>query len=127
MNLFGKPSAEVVGGGDGEGELQECAGQLNGECFSVYFFGDGCRRRGGSFVAAVAAARAAYIAGFDASSNLEAHRTFGVPSMGTSAHSFTLLYDSEESAFRAQLDSMGTQTTLLVDTYDIENAVRSAV
>ena len=77
--------------------------------------------------AAVAAARAAYIAGFDASSNLEAHRTFGVPSMGTSAHSFTLLYDSEVSAFRAQLDSMGTQTTLLVDTYDIENAVRSAV
>ena len=77
--------------------------------------------------AAVAAARAAYIAGFDASSNLEAQRTFGVPSMGTSAHSFTLLYDSEESAFRAQLDSMGTQTTLLVDTYDIENAVRSAV
>lgn len=85
----------------------------------------GARRANES--AAVAAARAAYIAGFDASSNLEAHRTFGVPSMGTSAHSFTLLYDSEESAFRAQLDSMGTQTTLLVDTYDIENAVRSAV
>ncbi len=85
----------------------------------------GARRANES--AAVAAARAAYIAGFDASSNLEAHRTFGVPSMGTSAHSFTLLYDSEESAFRAQLDSMGTQTTLLVDTYDIESAVRSAV
>ena len=77
--------------------------------------------------AAVAAARAAFIAGFDASSNLEAHRTYGVPSMGTSAHSFTLLYDSEESAFKAQLDSMGTQTTLLVDTYDIEAAVKSAV
>ena len=77
--------------------------------------------------AAVAAARAAFIAGFDASSNLEAHRTFGVPSMGTSAHSFTLLYDSEESAFKAQLDSMGTETTLLVDTYDIEAAVKSAV
>ena len=85
----------------------------------------GARRANES--AAVAAARAAYIAGFDASSNLEAHRTYGVPSMGTSAHSFTLLYESEESAFRAQLDSMGTQTTLLVDTYDIENAVRSAV
>jgi len=56
LNLFGKPSAEVVGGGEGEGELQECAGQLNGQCFSVYFFGDGCRRGGGSFVAAVAAA-----------------------------------------------------------------------
>ena len=77
--------------------------------------------------AAVAAARAAYIAGFDASSNLEAHRTYGVPSMGTSAHSFTLLYDTEESAFKAQLDSMGTETTLLVDTFDIDAAVRSAV
>ena len=77
--------------------------------------------------AAVAAARAAYIAGFDASSNLEAHRTYGVPSMGTSAHSFTLLYDTEESAFKAQLDSMRTETTLLVDTFDIDAAVRSAV
>lgn len=77
--------------------------------------------------AAVSAARAAYMVGFDATSNLEAHRSFGVPSMGTSAHSFTLLYDSEESAFRAQLDSMGPSTTLLVDTYDIDSAVRKAV
>jgi nicotinate phosphoribosyltransferase len=77
--------------------------------------------------AAVAAARAAYIVGFDASSNLEAHRSYGVPSMGTSAHSFTLLYDSEQQAFRAQLESMGNQTTLLVDTFDIEKAVRTAV
>jgi nicotinate phosphoribosyltransferase len=77
--------------------------------------------------AAVAAARAAFIVGFDASSLLEAHRSYGVPSMGTSAHSFTLLYDSESEAFQAQLDSMGNQTTLLVDTYDIDSAVRSAV
>lgn len=77
--------------------------------------------------AAVAASRAAYIAGFDASSNLEAHRSFGVPSMGTSAHSFTLLYETEQDAFAAQLASMGNDTTLLVDTYDIEKAVRSAV
>ena len=77
--------------------------------------------------AAVAAARAAYIVGFDATSNLEAHRSFGVPSMGTSAHSFTLLYDSEEEAFKAQLESMGNQTTLLVDTFDIETAVKTAV
>lgn len=85
----------------------------------------GARRANES--AAVAAARAAYIVGFDATSNLEAHRSFGVPSMGTSAHSFTLLYDSEEAAFKAQLDSMGNHTTLLVDTYDIETAVRTAV
>ena len=77
--------------------------------------------------AAVAASRASYIVGFDATSNLEAHRSFGVPSMGTSAHSFTLLYDSEVAAFTAQLEAMGPQTTLLVDTYDIDQAIRSAV
>ena len=77
--------------------------------------------------AAVAASRAAYIAGFEATSNLEAHRTYGVPSMGTSAHSFTLLYETEQDAFTAQLASMGNETTLLVDTYEIEKAVRSAV
>lgn len=77
--------------------------------------------------AAVAAARAAYIVGFDASSNLEAGRSYGVPTMGTSAHSFTLLHDSESEAFQSQLDSMGVDTTLLVDTYDVESAVREAV
>jgi nicotinate phosphoribosyltransferase len=85
----------------------------------------GARRANES--AAVAAARAAYIAGFDATSNLEAHRSYGVPSMGTSAHAFTLLYETEQAAFEAQLASMGVGTTLLVDTYDIETAVRSAV
>jgi nicotinate phosphoribosyltransferase len=77
--------------------------------------------------AAVAAARAAYIAGFQASSNLEAGRTYGVPTTGTAAHSFTLLHDSEEDAFKAQLKTLGKSTTLLVDTYDIEEAVRTAV
>jgi nicotinate phosphoribosyltransferase len=85
----------------------------------------GARRANES--AAVAAARAAYISGFDATSNLEAHRSYGVPSMGTSAHAFTLLYETEQAAFEAQLASMGVGTTLLVDTYDIEAAVRSAV
>jgi len=77
--------------------------------------------------AAVAAARAAYIIGFDATSNLEAGRSFGIPTMGTSAHSFTLLHDTEAEAFEAQLSSMGNQTTLLVDTFDIDAAVRKAV
>ena len=76
---------------------------------------------------AVAAARAAYISGFASTSNLAARRRYGVPSAGTSAHSFTLLHDSEEDAFRAQVDSLGTGTTLLVDTYDIAEAVRLAV
>ncbi|WP_279586484.1 nicotinate phosphoribosyltransferase [Naumannella halotolerans] len=78
-------------------------------------------------LAAVAAARAAYVAGFDATSNLEAGRRFGVPTTGTAAHSFTLLFDSERQAFQAQIDSLGTGTTLLVDTYDVAEAVRTGV
>lgn len=77
--------------------------------------------------AAVAVARAAYIAGFDATSNLEAGRSWGIKTMGTAAHSFVLLHDSEEQAFKAQLDTFGEDTTLLVDTYDVEAAVRKAV
>ncbi|MCU1584673.1 MAG: nicotinate phosphoribosyltransferase [Microbacteriaceae bacterium] len=76
---------------------------------------------------AVAAARAAFIAGFAATSNLEAGRSWGVPTMGTAAHSFTLLHDSEEEAFRAQVDALGSGTTLLVDTYDVPTAVALAV
>jgi nicotinate phosphoribosyltransferase len=77
--------------------------------------------------AAVAAARAAFICGFTASSNLAARQRYGVPTTGTSAHSFTLLHDSEADAFKAQLTSLGTGTTLLVDTYDITEAVRLGV
>lgn len=77
--------------------------------------------------AAVAAARACWIAGFGPSSNLAAGMRYGVPTSGTAAHSFTLLNDSERDAFRAQLDTFGDQTTLLVDTYDIEQAVRTGV
>ena len=76
---------------------------------------------------AVAAARAAYIAGFGATSNLEAGRRWGLPTMGTAAHSWTLLHDSEEDAFRAQIESLGTDTTLLVDTYDIRTGVETAI
>ncbi len=85
----------------------------------------GSRRTGEH--SAVAAARAAYLAGFAASSNLEAGRTWGVPTMGTAAHSFTLLHDSETDAFRAQLDALGTGTTLLVDTFDTSRGVEAAI
>ncbi|MBP2437803.1 nicotinate phosphoribosyltransferase [Microbacterium amylolyticum] len=77
--------------------------------------------------AAVAAARAAYIAGFTATSNLEAGREWGVPTMGTAAHAWTLLHDTEEDAFRSQVASLGAETTLLIDTYDIAEGVRTAV
>lgn len=77
--------------------------------------------------AAVAAARAAYLAGFSSTSNLQAGRRYGIPTAGTSAHSFTLLHDSERHAFRAQIDALGKDTTLLVDTYDVARAVGTAV
>lgn len=77
--------------------------------------------------AAVAAARAAYIAGFGATSNLEAGRRWGIPTMGTAAHAFTLLHASEEEAFRAQIEKLGTNTTLLVDTYDVRAGVETAI
>jgi nicotinate phosphoribosyltransferase len=82
--------------------------------------------------AAVAAARAAYIAGFAASSNLEAQRRYGVPAEGTAAHAFTMLYTHQDGpdelgAFRAQVDALGTDTTLLVDTYDVTTGVANAV
>ena len=77
--------------------------------------------------AAVASARAAYIAGFASTSNLRARYEFGIPSAGTSAHAFTLIHDSERHAFASQLESLGKGTTLLVDTYDVPRAVRTAV
>jgi nicotinate phosphoribosyltransferase len=78
-------------------------------------------------LSAVAAARAAYLAGFTSTSNLEAGRRYGIPTQGTSAHAFTLVHDTEADAFRAQLAALGPGTTLLVDTYDVEPAVRAAV
>ena len=85
--------------------------------------------------AAVACARAAYIAGFAATSNLEAQRRYGIPTEGTAAHAFTMLHTREDgppeigelAAFRAQVDALGTNTTLLVDTYDVTTGVANAV
>lgn len=78
-------------------------------------------------LAAVAASRAAYVGGFTKTSDLAAGFRYGIPTAGTSAHAFTLLHDSERDAFTAQVESLGSGTTLLVDTYDIAEAVRTAV
>lgn len=77
--------------------------------------------------AAVAAARAAYLAGFAYTSNLEAGRRYGIPTTGTAAHAFTLLHDTEQAAFASQVATLGKQTTLLVDTYDIAQGIRNAI
>ncbi len=82
--------------------------------------------------AAVAAARAAYLCGVTATSNLEAARTYGVPSAGTAAHAWTLSFSQpdgpdERAAFAAQVARFGTDTTLLVDTFDITQGVTTAI
>ena len=77
--------------------------------------------------AAVAAARATYLAGFTATSNLEAGRRYGIPTAGTAAHAYVLLHDDELAAFRGQVGCLGTKTTLLVDTYDIRTGIENAV
>jgi nicotinate phosphoribosyltransferase len=77
--------------------------------------------------AAVAAARAAYLAGFASTSNLAAGRRYGIPTAGTAAHAFTLLHDDELNAFASQVAALGKQTTLLVDTYDIAQGIRNAI
>ncbi|WP_026254426.1 nicotinate phosphoribosyltransferase [Corynebacterium pilosum] len=82
---------------------------------------------------AVTAARAAYLAGFEATSNMEASYRYGVPASGTSAHAWTLLHvneggtPNEKAAFQSQIDTLGKETTLLVDTYDITQGVANAI
>jgi len=78
-------------------------------------------------ISAIAAARAAVVSGFGGTSNLAAGKEYGIPTIGTAAHAFTLVHDNEKAAFEAQIDSLGTDTTLLVDTYAVTSAVRAAI
>lgn len=77
--------------------------------------------------AATAAARASYLVGFAGTSNLAAGARYGIRTLGTSAHAFTMLHDNETAAFRSQVSALGADTTLLVDTYDIPEGLRRAV
>ncbi|RBP99258.1 nicotinate phosphoribosyltransferase [Bifidobacterium xylocopae] len=77
--------------------------------------------------AAVSAARSAVIGGFQGTSNLQAAKLYDLPAIGTAAHCFTLLHDSERDAFVSQIQAFGKGTTLLTDTYSVEEAVRTAV
>jgi len=77
--------------------------------------------------AATAAGATAVWLGFSGTSNLEAGRRWGVPTLGTSAHAYTMLFEDELTAFEAQVDALGPSTTLLVDTYDTETGIANAV
>ncbi|MGO4921716.1 nicotinate phosphoribosyltransferase [Bifidobacterium choerinum] len=77
--------------------------------------------------AAVAAARASIVGGFQGTANLLAAKLYDLTAIGTAAHCFTLVHDSERAAFESQIAALGRNTTLLVDTYNIEEAVKTAV
>ena len=72
-------------------------------------------------------ARAAVVGGFKGTANLLAAQMYGLNAIGTAAHCFTLVHDDERSAFESQIAALGKNTTLLVDTYNIEEAVKTAV
>ena len=82
----------------------------------------GTRRAHGT-EAGLMAARASYIAGCSGTSNVEAGYLFGLPNFGTLAHSFVMMFDDEDEAFRAFLKIFPETATILVDTYDTVSAV----
>lgn len=86
----------------------------------------GSRRAHGS-AAGLYAARAAYVAGCAATSNVEAGARFGVPVSGTMAHSWVMSFADELSAFRSYLTVFPHNSTLLLDTYDTIAAARAIV
>jgi len=86
----------------------------------------GMRRAHGA-EAALLAARAAYLAGFDATATVEAGRRFGIPLSGTMAHAFIQAHDREADAFRRWVEMQPTPTTLLIDTYDTLRAAHWVV
>lgn len=84
----------------------------------------GMRRAHGA-EAALLSARASYLAGFDATSNVQAGIRWGIPLAGTMAHSFIQAHDKELDAFEHFARSHPQTTTLLIDTYDTETAARA--
>jgi len=81
-------------------------------------------RRSHMPMAGIAAARAAYIAGFDGTSDIEAGRLFGIPVFGTMAHSYVMAFGDEEESFRAFVKSFPNSALLLIDTYDTLDAAK---
>jgi nicotinate phosphoribosyltransferase len=84
-------------------------------------------RRAHGLDAALHAARAAYVAGCAATSNVEAGYRYGIPVSGTMAHSWVMSFAHEIDAMRAYLDLFGERTTVLIDTYDTVAAAHAIV
>lgn len=84
-------------------------------------------RRAHGIDAGMAAARASFLAGCTATSNVAAGRRYGIPLNGTMAHSFVTVFPTELDAFRAYARTYPDSTTLLIDTYNVPEGARHAV
>lgn len=86
----------------------------------------GARRAHGT-EAGIFAARAAWIAGCEGTSNVFAGQRFGIPTYGTQAHSWIMAFENEAEAFGSFLDVFPEHATLLVDTYDVRSAIKKII
>lgn len=86
----------------------------------------GMRRAHGA-EAALLAARANYIAGFDGTATVQAERDFGIPIFGTMAHSYIQAHQSELQAFENFAHSHPDNVVLLIDTYDTRRGAEKVV
>lgn len=104
------------------GKAARCVDAAGGRTLVVF----GLRRTHGG-EAGLKVARASYLAGFDATSNVLAARMYGIPAAGTMAHSYVECFEDESAAFEAFTRSYPDGSTLLIDTYDtLEGARRAA-
>ena len=88
---------------------------------------DFAARRTHGAEASLRMARASYVAGFGATSNVLAARRYGIPPTGTMAHSYVTSFDAEIDAFRAYSRMFPDRSILLLDTYDTIAAAHTAI
>lgn len=88
---------------------------------------DFASRRTHGLDAGIKFARASYIAGFAGTSNVRAASLYGIPAVGTMAHSYISTFDNETDAFSSYARSFPDSSTFLVDTYDTLDGVRNAI